>query len=339
LTGEEIYAVAAPLVVAVKDVPLEGRPDSYIGLVGTFQAGAELEPRESKVGDPMTLSLELSGTGTFANAITPDLKRIPEIADRFKVYEATEEIKDNRCRFTYGLRPQEAGIEEFPSISLSYFDVDTERYVTLNTKPIPVRIMKTDHLSDDQIVSARRGPSSAESELEARREGVFANVTDPREVRDDRVRPGRWLLALAGMAGIYACASLVTVRFQKLVGDGSLVRRRGAASKAKRRLAEALARIEQQRFVEGADLVQSALAGLVADVTDLPEAGMTPRDVDSRLAELGVEDGLRGRVAELLETCDAARYGAIQRSGQLGRDARDVLGDVIMAMKAGRRFR
>ena len=339
LMGESIYAVADSIVVTVKDVPLDGRPDSYIGLVGTFRAGVELEPKESKVGDPMTLSLEISGTGTFANAVTPDLKRIPEIADHFKVYEATEEIKSNRCRFTYGLRPQEAGIKEFPSIPLSYFDVETERYVTLNTEPIPVRIMKTDHLSDDQIVSAGRGPAAAESELEARREGIFANITDPGEVRDERVRPERWLLALIGMAGFYACVSLVTVRLQRIAGDGSIVRRRGAPSRANRRLAEALLQIGQGRIVEGADLVQSAVVGLVADVTDLPEAGMTPRDVDSRLGELGVEDDLRRRVAELLETCDATRYGATQRSGELGREAPTVLAEVIMAMKAGRRFR
>ena len=339
LIGEEIYAVAEPIVVSVKDVPLEGRPGSYVGLVGTFRAGAELEPKESKVGDPMTLTLELSGTGTFANAVTPDLKRIPEIADHFKIYEATEEIKNTRCRFIYGLRPQEAGIEEFPSIPLSYFDVETERYVTLATEPIPVRIIKTDHLSDDQIVSAGRGPSSAESELQARREGIFANITDPGEVRDERVRPGRWLLTLAGMAGLYVCVSLVTVRLQRIAADSSIGRRRGAASKANRRLAEALSHINQGRIVEGADLVQSAVVGLVADVTDLPEAGMTPRDVDSRLGELGILDDLRRRVADLLETCDATRYGATQRSGQLGREAGAVLDEVIMAMKAGRRFR
>ena len=339
LTPEQVYAVAAPVAVTVKDVPLAGRPDSYIGLVGSFQARAELQPQESKVGDPMTLSIELTGTGTFADAITPDLKRIPEIAGRFKVYEATEEIKNNRCRFTYGLRPQKAGIEQFPSIPLSYFDVETERYVTLTTEPIPVQVIKTDHLSDDQIVSAGGGSSSAESEIEARQEGIFANIADPGEVHDERVRPERWLLALVGMAGVYACVSLVTLRLQRIAGDGSLVRRRSAASKANRRLARAIAEIDHGRIVEGADLVQSSLVGLVADVTDLPEAGMTPRDVDSRLAELGVEDDLRRRVVGLLETCDAARYGATQRSGQLGRDARTVLDEVIVAMKAGRRFR
>ena len=339
LIGEEIYAVAKPIVVTVKDVPLDGRPDSYIGLVGTFRAQVELEPKQSKVGDPMTLSIELSGSGTFANAVAPDLKRIPEVVNRFKVYEATEEIKNDRCRFTYGLRPQAADIGEFPSIPLSYFDVETERYVTLETEPIPVQIMKTDHLSDDQIVSAGRGSSSAESEIESRAEGIFANITDPGEVRNERVRPERWLLALVGMAGFYACVSLVTVRLQRLAGDESLVRRRGAASKARRRLAEALAQIDQGRIVEGADLVQSAVVGLVADVTDLPEAGMTPRDVDCRLAELGVEDDLRRRTADLLETCDATRYGATHRSGQLGREAQTVLDQVIVVMKAGRRFR
>ena len=63
------------------------------------------------------------------------------------------------------------------------------------------------------------------------------------------------------------------------------------------------------------------------------------KDIDSRLSTLDVDDDLRHRVADLLETCDATRYGATQRSGELGQEAPAVLNQVIVAMKAGRRFR
>ena len=42
--GEEVYAVAKPVTVTVKDAPAEGRPDSYIGAIGRFQLEAALRP-------------------------------------------------------------------------------------------------------------------------------------------------------------------------------------------------------------------------------------------------------------------------------------------------------
>ena len=64
-TGKDIYAVAKALTVKIKDVPEEGRPESYIGAIGRFQFDADLAPRKAKTGDPMTLTLTLSGQGTL----------------------------------------------------------------------------------------------------------------------------------------------------------------------------------------------------------------------------------------------------------------------------------
>ena len=336
---EEIYAVAKPVELTVKDVPLEGRPDSYTGAVGTFELGAELEPKERKVGDPMTLTLKLTGQGTLDQTQPPDLERIPRIADYFKVYEATAQVKGDSCRFTYALRPKEAGIEEFPPIPVSYFDVQTERYVTLKTDPIPVRITEAERLLDDQIVAAQQNLPGTAGELEIRREGIFANVTDPSAVRDERARPVRWLLTLAGMLGFYAAVALVAGQVRRITGDLGLTRRRSAPARARKRIQEGAAELRENRIREGCDLIYSSLVGLVGDVANLPDAGMTPKDVDAQLKGLDLDHDLRRRVGQLLETCDAARYGSPGESGRLGHEATALVEEVIAALKAGRRFR
>ena len=68
LTGRDIYAASKPLAITVKDVPQEGRPDCYVGAIGQFQVSAALTPRQSKVGDPMTFTLTLRGSGSLAGA-------------------------------------------------------------------------------------------------------------------------------------------------------------------------------------------------------------------------------------------------------------------------------
>jgi len=341
LSGEAIYAVARRIVIAVKEVPEQGRPDNYIGVVGRFRMTADVAPREAKVGDPMTVTLTLKGQGSLADAFAPDLARNPKISGRFKTGdEPSQEVEGNSCRFTYTLRPLEEGIREFPAVMASCFDVDTERYVTFRSDPVPIRVTRADRLSGSQIVATPSSTSRERNQFEVHREGIFANVTDLSAVRDQSVRPGRWLLGLGGMIGLYAVVALVSSRVQRLNADKSLLRRRGAVGRARRRLRRALAELQAQRIGEGADHVQDALVGLVADVADVPEAGLTPKDVCRQLRTFGTEEELIRRVGTLLETCDAARYGAAQAAVDgLGHQAQDVLGGMIRSLKAKKRFR
>ena len=340
MTGERIYAVARPIEVTVKDVPIEGRPSEYTGAIGRFVLSGDLEPKTAKVGDPMTLTLTLNGNGTLGSTFAPDLSGVPEIARRFKVYEATEETTDGLCRFTYALRPLAIGAEPFPPVPLAYFDVGQERYVTLNTDPIPITITETDRLTADQIVSTPGTTAAGQKELEASREGIFVNVTDLSEVRDESVRPIRWLAGLASLVALYLAVAIVAVRFQRLTGDKALARRRAAPGRARRRLREARAALDAGHVGPGIEAAEAALVGLVADAADLPEAGLTPKDVRRKLEELGAPDDLVERVGEFLDACDAGRYGAAgQAGGGIGRRAGKLLSQTIDALNSQRRFR
>ena len=139
--------MAKALTVKIKDVPDNGRPETYIGAIGRFQFNTDLAPTKAKTGDPMTLTLTLTGQGSFDRATMPDLTKIPQIAENFKVYEATEQTKGDQRRFTCALRPLAAGIKEFPPVAVSYFDVQAEKYVTLTSAPIPIDIEKADKLA------------------------------------------------------------------------------------------------------------------------------------------------------------------------------------------------
>ncbi len=335
---EDIYAVARPIVVTVKDVPEQGRPDSYIGAVGKFRLSAELHPKKAKVGDPMTLTLTLSGEGTLDEAYPPDLARVAEIAQQFKVYEATEETQGDARQFTYGLRPLKEGIEQFPAVPVSYFDVSTDRYVTLRTDPIPIEVTKADRFSSRQIVAARRNSSAAGDNVQVRQEGIFANITDLGAVRDESVRPVYWLAGLAGAIGLYLVVAAVVWQVRRRSGDVALRRRQAAHSRARTRLRQAMVELKSDRLRQAADHVQAALVGLVADMTDLPEAGLTPRDVEKQLRAFRVEQDLADRVNRLLETCDAARYGTSDAAmSNFDHEAQQLIKPLTRQLKVSRR--
>ncbi len=340
LRGKEIYAASKPLTILVKDVPRNGRPESYIGAIGHFRLDAELTPRKSKVGDPITFTLVLSGSGSLAAVKPPDLCTAPAVAGRFKVYEATQKTDSDTARFVYSLRPLSEGDEPFPAVKASYFDVDKGRYATLQSEPIPISITKAEQLSAEQIVASPRVAGQTSSkDLEARREGIFANITDANAVRDQSVRPAAWLAGLGGCLGTYLVVAGVTVLVRRRTQDKPALRRRAAAPRARQQLRAATAQWQARQVREAADLVQDSLAGLIADVAGLHDAGLTAKDVLQQLQAWAVDESLVARAGRLLDACDAARYGGTNASSGLCEEAQQVLEAVIAALRSQRRFR
>ena len=225
-------------------------------------------------------------------------------------------------------------------MSASYFDVDEGRYATLKSDPIPISITKAEQLSAEQIVAAPRAAGQTSSQdPEARREGIFANITDPNAVRDQSVRPFAWLAWLGGCLGTYLLVAAVTVFIRRQTQDKSALRRRAAAPRARQQLRAATDEWQARHVREAADLVQDALAGLVADVADLHDAGLTAKDVVRQLQAWAVDEALLARTGRLLDSCDAARYGGSAASSGLCEEAQQVLEAVIAALRSQRRFR
>jgi hypothetical protein len=336
--GEAVYATAKPLSVKIKDVPEEGRPDTYVGAIGQFKFDADLTPRKAKTGDPMTLTLAFTGEGTLSGITAPDVAKIPGIAKNFKIYEATDQTKGDRKQFTYSLRPLEAGIKEFSAVDVSYFDVRDEKYVTLTSPPMPVQIEKADKLAGRDITASSNGISSGQKDLEMRREGIFANITDLGQVSDQSIRPLRWLAGLGGVTGFYAVMLLVVIRVRRLSGDTQRQRRRAAPGNARRLAAVALKDLSAGRVREGADRMESAIVGLVADWNDLSAAGMTPAEACRQLQTLGIDGETLHRISRFLDNCECVHYGATTQAGDaLRRDAKGVLEATIHALRKTKR--
>lgn len=339
LDGEPVYAFAQPVTVRVKDVPTTGRPDSYSGAVGRFEIGADLSPQQAKVGDPMTLTLWLRGQGTLDNALAPKLESIDGFNQHFKVYEATEETRDDARLFTYSVRPKGIDTKEVPPIPISYFDVEQETFVTLRTDPIAITVTEADRLNSGEIAIAG-SPRAEPSGIESRAEGIFANVTDLRQLRDETVRPDRWFLSLGSLVGLFFVVTLVTQRVQRLHSDRSLQRRRSAAADARRRLQAAVREAKGSSGSgsrNGAEAISEALIGLVADATDTPHGVLTSTNAVSKLRELGVADEMVVRVRDVMQSCDDARYGAASDAlADLPSQAASVLEDLVRAMKGQR---
>ena len=137
-----IYTRSNPLPLQVKPLPA-GAPPLFSGLVGTFQIEVSAKPKQVHLGDPVLLTLTIS-TPHFAEAIQlPPLRRQSDLASSFKIPEEIElpQLQKNAKTYTIPLRPQSTSITSIPPIRLVFFDPSSQTYRTIQSDPIPLKVL------------------------------------------------------------------------------------------------------------------------------------------------------------------------------------------------------
>lgn len=150
-----VFAVGHAATVRVIPPPEEGRPPSFIGAIGTNMiVDASLDTQNCMVGDPLTLTIKVTGNINLRNIYTPDLTSQPALLRQFKVYQDTLSVErgDNSMSFKYTVRPLLEGSLELPPIDISYFDSASRAYRTIQTSPIPITTRRTEGLDADMIL-------------------------------------------------------------------------------------------------------------------------------------------------------------------------------------------
>jgi len=311
LSGDQVYAVSKEIDITVKDVPQDGRPEFYGGAIGTFEMSASMVPVTARLGDPMTLTVTIHGEGTVADIRPPQVANLPGISENFRTYEATEKTVRNGRTFTFSLRPLSKQVAEFPAIPFAYFDVNQEKYVSLQTDPIPLTITDAKQLATSDIVAPTGDTSNDVSgnTLELNDAGLFANHSSLQTLKGTHVVIKRWMTTWIVMIAGYLGLSFGIQRHQRLHSDPRLLRRRNARSRAIESLkAVTTAAGEPQKV--SADALSRIVAGLIADYTGESEAGMTSAEAMAALQQQNADPTVSQRVAEFLADCDAARFGA-----------------------------
>lgn len=133
-----------PINFKIKPLPIEGKPADFSGAVGHFKIEASLDQAQVEEGHPVTLKLRVTGEG---NLNTLDMPK-PVKMDGFKSYDSSSGLNLNKERMTVEgektletvLVPRRAGDYTFAAIPFSFFDPVKEQYVTLQTRPMTLKV-------------------------------------------------------------------------------------------------------------------------------------------------------------------------------------------------------
>ena len=325
LFGSQVPAVIVsdPVEVVVLPLPVEGRPQSFTGLVGRLNVSASIDRSNVETNDAVTLELIVEGEGNLRGLAAP----VIDFPGDFEVFppEVTETIDraGSRVRgsktYTYVLIPRSPGAKTIPPVEMSYFDAESGLYATSASEPLRLEV------TGDPVIGVPMGRAGVETLREDIR---FIQIGPPSlgvlggSLADT---PGFWIVALLPLVALLGAVGLRR-HWDRLEGDLAYARGRRAGRVAKKRLGEA------RRVMSGGDArafyaeVERALRGFLADKLNLAEAGFMSEVAEAELRRRGVSEADTKEYFDCLGECDRARFAppgssAEEKSGFFDRAA------------------
>lgn len=155
--------------IHVKPLPEAGKPIDFTGAVGDFSFRVTTSKTELDASESLQAKVEVSGKGNLKLFKLPKLS----LPSSLEVYEPehTENVSTNlqgmqgRISDSYTIVPQFKGKYPIPTITFSYFDLNTETYKRLS--------------SDEIIIDVLEGPLNSDT---AASNGLASNNTKQRVV-------------------------------------------------------------------------------------------------------------------------------------------------------------
>ncbi len=299
-TRRDIKISSPEKKISVLDLPTEKRPDDFSGAIGTFSLAVAASPLDGKVGDPITLKMQLNGSGNFALVQAPSL-----MEDKgWKVYPASGTVQDlgggkGEKSFEQALIPTEQGLTVIPPVRFSYFDPKAEEYVTLTSDPVSLSLQP----ADEQTISPTGTPATPVPQTVQQGGEKDASPSNPASQPARHLAPLKpelgelaptiqtlyeklWfqLLIAAGVLCLLA-ALVLHLRQRRLARDPSILRRKevqGRLAEHYEGMRKALAVEDQEAFHQHC---RAAIQERTGEVWGLAPETVTLADLEQRLPD------------------------------------------------------
>lgn len=135
--------MSEPISIPIENVPQVGRPESFLGGVGSFEVTSEVSPASVRIGQVLDFRIRVTGPAALGMAQPPEIRRLPQLAPGLRIEpEPVEFVAEPPSRlFRYRLRPTRAGQLVIPPVAISAFEPTLRRYFTKVSPSVAVRVV------------------------------------------------------------------------------------------------------------------------------------------------------------------------------------------------------
>ena len=298
----------APVTVSVSPLPA-GAPASFAGGVGQFNVSAKLSRDTLKTHEAASLLVTVSGKGNVSLLETPKVNFPIDV----EVYDTKVSDKIDKTglsgsrTYEFPFIPRSYGDFETEPVKYSYYDVNQRKYVTLETAPIPLVVLRSNESEPAGIVMSGAVPKDVKNLASDIR---FINIKDSSLAPKGQFFVGTfvfWMLVvLLFVIAVILWAALrhLAARRADVVGT----RNRKATKMALKRLQLANTFLKQNLYTAFYEELHKALLGFIADKLNIPVAELSRDRISEALAESGVAVSLSETFIGILDACEYARY-------------------------------
>jgi len=303
-----------PINLTINPLPREGRPENFKGAVGDYQFDLTANPLAVKVGEPITVTMKITGFGNLDTVALPDI----DCGDSFKTY--APEIGVNRGVrggrvggekiFKQVIIPLSVESKEIPPISFSYFNPGTGKYQTISKDPISIKVESApDQGAVNLIEGAGSGPGRERIKL-LEKDILYIKERPGHLTRTGRFyyhRPEYWVIPIAALIGLLAIWGIQNRR-ERLRSDQIYARQVGASRSARKRFKKARIFLNDGDSDKFYSEVHRAFNRYLGDKLGVPSGAVGSAVVAEKLAASGVPEDIIKEVENCFSDFDLARF-------------------------------
>jgi len=289
--------------IVVKPLPEEDQPPGFSGAIGQFDFQVSAQPVDVHPGDPITLTMRITGDGNLDHIAAPPF---PE-ENSFRLYgDPQKKEEEHTVVFEQVISPRSAEATQIPPIRFSFFDTRSGRYKTLNSDPIPVTVTASSN-NTAQVFAAKESLVLPPPETPFATESDLQQITVTLETFWQKIRA--WLWLIPGVLAIFLAAVGSRKLHHHHKKDTARIRRQKAPKAARKALRKARHARHQGNTAAFYDALWNTLAEYFGNRLNLPPGDIDSPTILQALKQAAVDGKQIDKLRSVFEHVEASRYG------------------------------
>ncbi len=305
--------------VSIQVDPLPTRPSGFSGGVGHFNISAQLNNKEVKANDPITLRVVVSGIGNL-KLIKQPVVNFPKDFDKYdaKITDKTSLTAngvEGNMVYDFLAVPRHQGEFTIPAVEFTYYDTNTNSYKTIKTHSYSLKVTKGSGSGSMNDYSGGEDVKMLNSDIRYIKTGD-ANLHD---ATDFFFGSTMYMVVLAVLLIIFV--TLLIVFRHRAIENANIGKIRGkkANKMATRRLKLARQLMFAGKQNEFYDEILKALWGYVGDKLNIPVEQLSKDNISDKLQASGVSTDNVSTFIDAINDCEFERYAPGDTSGNMER--------------------
>lgn len=284
--------------------PLPKRPANFSGGVGKFNISAQINKKEVRANDPVSIRVVVGGVGNLKLIKQPQLN-VPKDFDKYdaKVTDKTRLTSngiEGNMVYDFLVVPRNQGSYDIPPVEFTYYDVNENQYKTIKTQSFKLAVSK----------GSGNGGSSADYSATKDQDIHPLKDGDIKVLNADNIFFGSatyWTVLLILIAAFIA----LLVIFRKRAIDNaniSKMKSKKANRIATKRLRNANKLMLANESGKFYDEVLRTLWGYIGDKLNMPAEQLSRDNISETLAGHGVDEDTIAKFIQAIDECEFNRY-------------------------------